>query len=155
MPAALITRTELIEYGTRSVDMGAFTNTFLDQAISRATDRVRQAVLNDYTPESFELLTTTTSPDELREIAFALALAIVTRGDAGRPQSITDANVDAVTRLGYIVAGRTHYDKSPNAVLVKVDTGSGAGVAVNSRAKVRVFDETDINSDYSLRNPKV
>jgi hypothetical protein len=146
MTAQIITGAELVEYGSRSLPMQGFADAKIAEAVLQATDRIRQAALNDYTPESFELLTTANCPDELRELALAIGLHIITRGDAGRPASIDDAYDDASRRLGYIAAGKTYYDKSPNAVMVKAENGAGSTVSYSSVA--RSFDAVDDCSDY-------
>lgn len=153
MTAQIITEPELQEYGSRSVQMTGFSDSKIREAVLRATDRVRQAALNDYSPESFELLTVANCPDELRDITFAIALGILTKSDTLRPDSIGNEYDEAITRLGYIAAGRTYYDKSPNAILVKAE--DGAGSSVSSGSAPRSFDAADACSDYRRHFPKL
>ena len=90
MPVELMTRAELVTYASRSGVTG-FADAQYDEAIVRCVDKIRQAALNDYTSASFESLTATTAPDEMRSNAFAIALDELTKADAQRAQTITDA----------------------------------------------------------------
>jgi hypothetical protein len=154
MSAQIITVDELTEYANRSVSVSSFSAAQLEDAVVRATDRIRQAALNDYTAASFELLTSSNAPDELREITLAIALGVLTRGDGSRPLSIDTAVTDAAKRVGYIAGGKTHYDSSPNAVLVKVVSGAESSVTARGVA-ARSFDSFDDFSEYSIRNQKI
>lgn len=153
MSAAIITDAELTAYGSRSLPMSDFTGGQITEANDRATDRIRQAALNDYTAESFELLTPSNAPDDLRAIALESALAILTDADAGRPQTITDGAIDAAKRLGFLAGGRTYYDKSPGSVLVKVSDGVGSVVSQVSRK--RVFDRDSDTGKYESHDPEI
>ena len=133
--------------------MDGFSSQQLEDKIAAATDRMRQAFLNDYTKESFELLTPGNVPPDVRAIAFALSLHLLTEGDAARPEPITEAANDAATRLGFVVGGKTHYDSTPNSPLVKLANGASSTVAY--RASQRVIDRTDSCSEFSRHSEKL
>jgi len=124
VPAQIIDRASLVEYARSSgVMIEMYGQAKLDDAIVRGTDRIRQAMLNDYTADSFESLTPENAPPEMRDYALPLILGILTKPDANRPASINDEYADAKAWLGFIVGGRTHYDQSEGSVLVKIDPG--------------------------------
>lgn len=153
MTAQIISTAELVEYGSRSIPMDGFAEAQLVEAVARATDRIRQAALNVYTPESFELLTVANSPDEMRDNAFVIALSRLTRGDAARPSSIDEAMAEAKMWLGFLAGGTTHYDKSPNAVLVRISSSF-----VSSNAATRQFDRKTSTGDctpYGRHDPEL
>lgn len=153
MSAELITDAEFVAYIARA-GVSGFTSDQRAGAIAGAVDSIRQAVFNAYTPESFEQLTAATAPDEMRRMALALALGVLTMGDAGRPDPITTAYNDAAKWLGLIVAGRTHYDKSPNAVLVRLSTGASA-VSYRRAQSERVFDRCNASQEFNRRDPSI
>jgi hypothetical protein len=144
--AELITRAELQTYAERAGVTG-FTNDQFDDAIASATDRLRQAALNDYTAASFEMLTPANIPADMRTDTLAIALAVLTQGDANRAEGIGTAEDAASKRLGYLVGGTTHYDESPGAVLVK--RGSSDPVAVGAVTHIRRADRTFERSSTS------
>lgn len=139
MAAELNTDAELIEYaetsGLGTIDAGKMTT-----ANERATDMIRQAVLNDYTSDSFETLDSDTTPPEMKQKHAYLAVGIYSDGYANRPQSIDDRWAEGNKYLGLVVAGRTHYEKSAGAVLLK--SGSG-GSRVVHRGRTRAFGRAE------------
>jgi len=151
MPAEIIDSNELLDYIGRGGYVGDFSDPQLEDKITRATDRIRQAALNWYTAASFESLTKATAPPEMKDYALALALDALTRADAGRPDSIGKAADKAAMWLGFMAAGKTHYDESPGSVLLKIiDT------SVTSRSpKERKFDRDNSSQSYSNRDPKI
>lgn len=151
MAAELLTRSELSDYAARSGCSG-FSNAQLDAAILRAVDQIRQAALNDYTSATVETLTSSNAPDEMRINALILALDNLTKGDAGRPQSIADSANGATRWLGFVAGGKTHYDQSPNAILVKVSGGTGATVSIAAPSK-RYMNLEDPSSEMRWRDP--
>lgn len=142
MPATIVTDAEIVAFAVRSGSTG-FSGPDVTAANLRTTDRIRQAALNQYTAESFESLTPGTAPDEMRDHALALALGILTKADAQRGENITAAYDEAVRWLGFVVAGRTHYDESPDAVLVKNEIAESG---VSYKAPERKFDRS--KNDY-------
>lgn len=150
MPAELTTREELINYA-KLAGVPGYTDAQYDEANAGALDAIRQAGLNDYTPASFEALTPTNAPAEMRDHARALALHILTKANAGRPPSIGTANERAEQWLKFLSGGSTHYDESPGAVLVKRSSGSGATVRLSLPTMRMNYD--DPRSDASRRDP--
>jgi hypothetical protein len=153
MSAEIITVAELQEYAARSGTTGLSSGQFAEK-VAIAVDKIRQAILNDYTADSFELLTAETAPDDLRDTAFALALGLLTKGDAARAASITDAYTDASRALGYIAGGKTHFDQSPNAVLVKRGGGAGKMTSFNSPREL-IFDRDNRSGGFNRRDPRL
>lgn len=139
MAAELNTDAELISYaeasGLGTIDAGAMTT-----ANATATDMIRQAALNDYTSASFELLTSATTPPEMKQKHAYLTIGAYSDGHANRPQSIDDRWAEGNKYLGLLVAGRTHYDKSAGAVLVKSGTG---GSRVVHHGRTRAFGRAE------------
>lgn len=154
MPAEINTRAELDEYRERA-GVDGFTDDQYDEALARSVDKMRQAFRNAYTVESFEALTPETAPDEVRDNGLALALGILTKGDAHRPGSITDEYKDACKWLGYVVAGKTHYDEGDGAVLVKRLRGSGTVTRRTRTDKGRTFDRCNPDSRYNAVDPEI
>lgn len=154
MPAEIVTRTEAIEYAVRAGISGTLSNAQWDEFISRAVDAIRQAALNSYTAASFELLTAANAPDEMREHCLAMVLAAATKGDAGRSETIGIAATEAAKWRGYLAGGSTHYDESPDAILVKRSTGSGS-VTHYRRASEDVFDRCNDSQNFNARDPEI
>jgi hypothetical protein len=150
MAAELITRAELTTYASRSGATG-FSDTQYDEAIAKATDKIRQAALNEYTAETFETLTATTTPDSMRDHAFALALGSLTKGDARRAETIGKAYDEAITWLGLLAHGQTHYDELDDAVLEKRTTGASRVTSYRASSE-RVFDRCNTSQTFNLRD---
>jgi hypothetical protein len=146
MAAEINTDAELTTYAG-TAGLGTLSASKITTANTRAVDMIRQAALNDYTAASFEDLTNLTAPPEMKQMHCYLALGVYSDGDAARPETITERWTEAKKYLGFLTAGRTHYDESEDAVLVK--RGSARVVAPNSRS--RIFDR-DENCDFSSRD---
>lgn len=151
MPAEIIDSNELQDALVRAGYTSDFTEEQINDKIKTTTDRIRQAALNWYTAASFESLTVATAPPEMKNYAIALALDALTQSDAGRADSIGKAGDKASSWLGFMTAGRTHYDESPGSVLLKI-----VETSVTSNApKERAFDRGNASQDYERRNQKI
>ncbi len=151
MPAEIISSNELLDYVNRGGYTADFSDAQLEDKINKTTDRIRQAALNWYTAASFEALTAATSPPEMKDYALALALDALTRADAGRADSIGRAADKAAAWLGFMAAGKTHYDESPGAILAKITDS----FVVTRAQSERAFDRNNSSQDYNDRNPKI
>jgi phage gp36-like protein len=153
MPAILITSDELSDYVSRF--SSSSTAGELTAAVAEATDKIRQAALEDYTSASFESLTTANVPPVMRGHALAIAAGVLTRSHAQRPDSVQAAYDEAFQWLGLLAHGSTHFDELTGSVLVKINSDED-GARVSYTTRTRVFKRlSDASDDYSLRDPKI
>lgn len=149
MPAAINTDAEIIAYANGSgVPVAAADVT---DANTKATDMIRQAALNCYTSATFELLTTANTPPEMKQMHCYLALGVLSDGDAARPASVDERWKEAKMYLGFLVSGKTHYDRSPGAVLVK---HAESFVTYKAPAE-KVFDRNNVSQNFNRRDEPI
>lgn len=154
MPAEINTDAELWDYA-RGLGLGAIDDAALADANVKAIDRIRQAALNDYTSATFESLTASDAPPEMKDIHCYLAVGIYSSGFAKRPDTITDRWNEAMKYLGILAGGKTHYDESPDAVLVKRSNG-GSRVKRISGQTSKTFDRpTDGCNAFTYRDEQI
>jgi phage gp36-like protein len=143
MSAVIIDDTELNEYVGVSSLVDVYANASepnRQNAILKATDMIRQAALNDYTSDSFEALSLSSSPQEMKFKACQLAMGILTAGAAARPDSITNGWNEALKYLSILASGKTHYSQ-----LTKTSTSTGSS-AFSYQNPTRKFDRD--SNDY-------
>jgi hypothetical protein len=152
MPAELVDLEVATAY-LEGAGLGDRSEEELAAAFAGATDRIRQAALNEYTSASFESLTPETTPPEMRDNFLSLFAGLVSKGDANRPESVK-TNYDEASRwLGFMVGGLTHFDLVDGAVLVKHDSSSVR--VTSSRRDERIFDRATTTSTYNFRDPRI
>lgn len=109
-------------------------STAVTNAIAAATDMVRSAATAKiYSEASFDALTTSNAPELLQFVAAELALGILTAGDGGRPQNVTDGWNHAEKQLALLATGNLNMEDLLRNSQVRV--GSAATVSAN------VFDK--------------
>jgi hypothetical protein len=96
----------------------------LAEKIATAEDMMRSAALNDYTPESYDALTVSTAPRELKINCARLVLHLLTESDSGRPDTIDKLEAAAKQYLSFLAGGSTNL----SAPLVKLDEGGSASI---------------------------
>jgi|SRR5688572_18948457 len=144
MAAVINTDEEIEDYARNGIDVSDPVR--IADANSKATDMIRQAAYNRYTPASFELLTAATAPPEMKQKHLYLAAGILSDGDAARSETINQHWDEALAYLGLLVAGRTHYDLILDAILV---AHASAGVTHKAR-RASVFNRDDPYSEFNL-----
>lgn len=153
MAAILITTAELSDYVSRF--SSSATSGELSAAVAEATDKVRQAALEDYTVASFEALTADTVPPAMRGHCLAIAAGVLTRNHASRPDTVQAAYDEAFQWLGLLAHGMTHFDEDEDSGLVKINADTD-GARVSYTTRTRAFKRlSDASDDYSLRDPKI
>ncbi|HSY50402.1 MAG TPA: hypothetical protein VLC46_16440 [Thermoanaerobaculia bacterium] len=106
-----------------------------EEHVETATEMIRSAALNDYTPESFDALTIDTAPLEMKLNCARLVLGLLTDGDSARPVRIDNVWAMATQYLSFLAGGSTNH--VPPLVKLGGDDDSAGISYVAQRDKFR------------------